>query len=969
MSISNNLYPPIINTYMPSFIYKEACRVYFSLSNFNKYEQVANNVQITVNDKNTNQSVLNSTTYPAGIKITTLQEDPTVSGHMKYYVEILPSDLRDGEFKINRYYKVQIRFTSDAVEPFDPSKDKISQWLSLNSSMFSEWSSVCLIRGIKRPILTVRGFENNETNTETFLTSESIDFVGNLEFDNPDGEMIEYLESATVQIYKTNDIEHASEAYTMSIQPGMTSAKSEFQYTFKEVLEDGASYTIKFTYRTNGGYQETKTYTFKVIQYGIDKLNANIFATPEDEEGRIKIEIKALTTIKEDFIGKITIRRASSETNFSQWEDVHNALLTESKQIDYTWYDYTIKSGVLYRYCVQKRNRRNDRGVVVKTEEPVMAYFEDVFLTQGGRQLKLKFDSTIGSFKYTILESKMDTLGSKYPFIYRNGNTKYRTFPISGLITSFCDEAGLFTTKEKIYGNSLSLYERYNNKNDINEYRDFSYEREFREKVMEFLYENNIKLFKSPTEGNMLIKLMDINLTPNQQLGRMLYSFTATAYEMDEATIENYHNYNIQTIDTLTEGLINQTEDRLGKISIAGSYNKYSKYFNIYDQTSGSLEKVYCTTENIIQLIHELSINKGAIGFDNTINKLKQVKITFTSEPVLIKDYNGTLSTMTANSVIEEGAIVILGYWIKVNGQDVIIRSIPQYSKNREFGSKYAPKENGFASLDREYYANYELYDLEIYSLENKSGANMDIIYIAEYTQTESETNLVNTIYYNKYIGQFDNLFNFGHSIGADLHIKYDEEFDNGYQELLSINGLSVEADPGTLIYIKDSLDKRYNAHEISSTGYLDFNNTTTTIDDLYFNGVRLVKAPYQENYPDLNKDRTDFVYKYPYLNDNKYHRINNLEYVIQYYKHSIINTKLVVEKVYVNELPDNPVKNGVYLQSILLDEANKTYAYKYWIYYNDSWYEFDPAEEVVHCPVWAIVNYYCEVAKGEYGE
>ena len=40
--------------------------------------------------------------------------------------------------------------------------------------------------------------------------------------------------------------------------------------------------------------------------------------------------------------------------------------------------------------------------------------------------------------------------------------------------------------------------------------------------------------FLKQTEGNILVKLMDISLTPNQTLGRMLYSFSATAYEIDE---------------------------------------------------------------------------------------------------------------------------------------------------------------------------------------------------------------------------------------------------------------------------------------------------------------------------------------------------------------------------------------------------------------------------------------------------
>ena len=506
MSISNNLYPPIINTYMPAFIQNQPCRVYFSLSDFNKYEDVKNNVQVMINDKNTNQSVLNSTLYPAGIKITSLNEDKNISGNMRYYIDILPSELREAEFKTNRFYKVQIRFTSSAVAIYNPETDKIAKWLVDNQSMFSEWSSVCLVRGIKQPIVTIRGFEENVQNKEIIFTSETIQLVGNVQFENPSGEMAEFLDSVQVKLFKKELGEDSGKNHSVEIFQDATAFKSEFKYVFKEAIEDGVSYIIKFTYITNGGYQESKNYIFKVIQYGIDKINANIFATADDAEGRIKVEVKALETIKEDFIGKITIRRTSSESNFAEWEDVHNVLLTEAKELDYTWYDYTIKSGVWYKYCVQKRNRRNDRGVIVATKEPAMVYFEDVFLTHGGRQLKLKFDATVSSFKYNVLESKIDTLGSQYPFIRRNGHAKYRTFPITGLITSFCDEAGLFTTKQDIYGNTLSLYEKYNNDNDINEYRDFSYEREFREKVMDFLYENNIKLFKSPTEGNILVR-------------------------------------------------------------------------------------------------------------------------------------------------------------------------------------------------------------------------------------------------------------------------------------------------------------------------------------------------------------------------------------------------------------------------------------------------------------------------------
>ena len=255
-------------------------------------------------------------------------------------------------------------------------------------------------------------------------------------------------------------------------------------------------------------------------------------------------------------------------------------------------------------------------------------------------------------------------------------------------------------------------------------------------------------------------------------------------------------------------------------------------------------------------------------------------------------------------------------------------------------------------------------------SLQVKESVDIELDFIAENIQTESITNLVNKVYYNKKIGQLENIFKPGHSVIKDLKLKYTEEHDRGYEELVAVNGISIEAPQGTLVTMKDSLDDRYNQHEISDTGFLDFENLSTTIDELYFNGMRLSKAPYQENYPELIRDRTDFLYKYPYVNDDKYNRIKDIEYVNQYYSYSVVNEKIVVERQYIHEFPEFPIKNGVYLQSILIsedEEGNKTFEYKYWIYYQNNWYIFDPVEELVLCPIDALVNYYCEVVEGEY--
>jgi hypothetical protein len=63
--------------------------------------------------------------------------------------------------------------------------------------------------------------------------------------------------------------------------------------------------------------------------------------------------------------------------------------------------------------------------------------------------------------------------------------------------------------------------------------------------IYDFLYSEDVKLFKSPTEGNILVKLTNITFEPIASLGRILYSFTATAVEIDDANIINYKKYNI----------------------------------------------------------------------------------------------------------------------------------------------------------------------------------------------------------------------------------------------------------------------------------------------------------------------------------------------------------------------------------------------------------------------------------------
>jgi len=284
-----------------------------------------------------------------------------------------------------------------------------------------------------------------------------------------------------------------------------------------------------------------------------------------------------------------------------------------------------------------------------------MCLLDDIFLTKNNCQLKIKLNPSMNEFKYNVTESQQVALGAKYPYVKRNGSNYFRTFPIGGLISSFIDstdwydphfydkddgnsgefhndenEIKNFTSKAKIYGESSiqELYSNYNNENGITEYNDYIYEREFRNKVYDFLYKHDVKLFRSTTEGNILIKLMNIDFQPVESLGRRLYSFTATAVEIDEANILNYDKYDIQTI---------------------GQYEKYIIYTHeVLGQISGLFGP---DDENIINnkidVKYKRSSNKG---FINQVQSLKWLRLEIDTPPYVIIEQNGQLIQATTSS-------------------------------------------------------------------------------------------------------------------------------------------------------------------------------------------------------------------------------------------------------------------------------------------------------------------------------
>ena len=329
-------------------------------------------------------------------------------------------------------------------------------------------------------------------------------------------------------------------------------------------LEDNKNYYIQYTVTTINNLV-ISTPKYKITQqYSVDsQILAYVTPTLNYEEGYIQVSLTSRLNDmaeKENASGTFILSRSCEDDNYKLWNELCRFRLVEEIPDKDLWKDFTIEQGKHYKYSIQQYS---DKGLLSSRiiSQPVYADFEYAFLYDGERQLKIKFNPKVTSLKIDVLETKTNTIGSKYPFIFRNGQVYYKEFSISGLISHQMDEEELFIRKEDLYlskdlltkkGRSgtpdhiiereeLIEREKLTNLNSEN----ITAERLFKLKVLEWLTNGETKLFRSPTEGNYIVRLMNVSMSPNDILGRMLHTFTCTAYEVAEFSYENLQSLKV----------------------------------------------------------------------------------------------------------------------------------------------------------------------------------------------------------------------------------------------------------------------------------------------------------------------------------------------------------------------------------------------------------------------------------------
>lgn len=572
------LYPPSIEGKLPAFA-GGTLRVPLTMNRSVKKDEVFG------------MRALVKTVQTGQIKATLIGSLTKDSVTGKYYGAF---DLKDFKPDIGQYYKIQIAYVGE--------NDKIGYY-----------STVGVAKYTTVPNLTIPGLEKNFYGKYTYLgeysqegkdTTEKV-YSYCFELTDRDGNIVS---TSGVKIHDASS-------------DNSNTAISTDSWTLRRNLVKDVPYYIQYKVTTINGLEVSSAKYLVMEQDSVDIDTKLTLLTEVDyDNGGILLSFHPESDTSHAAVvnGSFVLVRSSSQDDFETWDEIYRFTYSYvNMEVGVPvplWKDYSIQQGVEYVYALQGYNsyglysnrilsvNKNDRN-----KTGITADFEDIFLYDGERQLKIRFNPKVSNFKETVLENKMDTIGSQFPFVMRNGYVKYKEFPIAGLITLQNDPDELFlkgiqsedfiTRRELTPSTQQPTGELDNYVSSSNIQR----ERDFKIAVLEWLNNGKPKLFKSPTEGNYIVRLMNVSMTPNDTLGRMLHNFNCQAYEIAEYTFNNLVSLGLTILPESKTTRLKIGQIPLHTVSTMNKENLIKYYPDFQVQDDGTINLPSVSMANITE--------------------------------------------------------------------------------------------------------------------------------------------------------------------------------------------------------------------------------------------------------------------------------------------------------------------------------------------------------------------------------
>ena len=563
-TISTTVFAPTVRTVQPAFIYSEGeVKIYFSLSSYNRLSDIAR-LRYSLIDPNKKSTSGNNSMFISGTYKEVAKSSIKEAAAAEYYFTITFNDTEFKSLNLNQYYQIQIELLD-------------------NGSKWSAPSQATLIRPISAGEFTFDLANSVEAMSLSTITGQ---------YRYADGSTQEYLVSYNLKIKKDSSTELEYETGWIHNVNGLI-VFIEPNYIF----EEGVEYTLAFEGKTVNGYYFTKIQNIVTITYqkawtefqflkNEEEPNEKTLAFKNDIcKGAIQLKVKFPA-----FDGSMFVQRTSEDSDFKLWETIfelevepaNNFLTSKGIYI----YDYYVNGNTKhYRYRFLK-NEGDSKYIAKSDDWTIECIYEDIFLSNTEKQLGIKYNPNITNFKWVTQENITNTLGGKFPLIRRNCETYYRQFNLSGTLyfdplllgsvnskdsrqksmEAFLptDDTSLFIDIKEAFGGAFSAYNW--EERDYNKRVTF-YEQRFKDAAMRFLTDGKPKLFKSPTEGMMIVYLSGVSFTPNKQLDRRIVDFSATVTEFAELNNENLIKYGIMPeVDIMIYSFVANKSDENGAL-------------------------------------------------------------------------------------------------------------------------------------------------------------------------------------------------------------------------------------------------------------------------------------------------------------------------------------------------------------------------------------------------------------------
>lgn len=535
------LYPPFIESKLPAFA--NVLTIPFTMNRSVSIKDVVG-VSAVIKTAQTGRQIgiLTSTT-------------PTYNATTGKYIASF-AGVEDLPLQVGQYYKVQLAFISN----------------NAGERVVGYYSSVGIIKKTSIPTLTIPTLEGKLFN--------SYDHTGKYSQYRQD-------ESEKVYSYRFDLRDMSGNIIDTSGEQLHDSSTDEYSYesidSWKSNIElaNEVPYFLTYTVTTTNGLTHSiERQMIATESIDID-LDIAIESRLDYEDGAIQLYLMPSDQILSEgasavnVTGNFILVRSSSINNFNSWDEVYrfsylNIVVNERDPL-LVWEDLSVQQGESYKYALQAYNS-NDlySNKLICKNGALKADFEHCYLSDAKKQLKIAFNPKVSSFKNNLLETKMETIGSKYPFIFRNGQVHYKEFSISGLLSLLSDPTERFSSLRDATDVELKRFSTpgagssKKSGSDLNSENIYN-ERLFKMEVLEWLNDGQPKIFRSPTEGNFIVRLMNVSLAPNDTLGRMLHTFSCTAYQIADWNFSNLMKYNLVDVPvnkqaTLRIGQVSPTE-------------------------------------------------------------------------------------------------------------------------------------------------------------------------------------------------------------------------------------------------------------------------------------------------------------------------------------------------------------------------------------------------------------------------